>query len=65
MPGEHFRPLGGLKAKGTRRPLLFAIQSAALAEGDDEHGPYLEARFTAPSGCYATVVLGEIAKANL
>ena len=62
--GEDFRHAGPLKAKGTRRALRFGLRHAALAEGSDAHGPYLEVRFTAPSGCYATVALGEITKSE-
>ena len=33
-----------------------------LTAGADDHGPYVQLAFTAPSGCYATVALREIMK---
>ncbi len=56
---------GGLKLKGTRRALRFALNEPGLTAGDDEHGTYIELTFAAPSGCYATVVTGEICKPDL
>ena len=61
---EDFRNLGPLKAKGGRRPLRFKIDDVHLDAGSDEHGDFLEVRFTAGSGCYATVVLREIMKSS-
>jgi len=62
---EAFRRIGTLKSKGTRRALRFRLTEAGLAPGHDEHGDYyLELGFVAPSGCYATVVLREIMKAQ-
>jgi tRNA pseudouridine13 synthase len=59
---DDFRRVGALKVKGGRRALRFALSSPALSPGRDEHGEFLELVFTAPSGCYATVVLREIMK---
>ena len=59
---EDFRRAGPLKAKGTRRALRFRIDGAALHGGADAHGEFLELTFTAPPGCYATVLLREILK---
>ncbi len=59
---EQFRNLGPLKAKGTRRPLRFILGEPSISAGQDEHGEYIELAFTAPSGCYATVVVEEICK---
>ena len=61
---EDFRHVGSLSAKGSRRALRFALIAPQLAAGSDEHGPYIEVTFTAPSGCYATVALREIMKAG-
>ncbi len=61
---EDFRGLGSLKAKGTRRPLRFRIESPSLSAGDDEYGEYLELPCIAPSGSYAPVVLREITKTD-
>ena len=35
------------------------------SRGVDANGPYIELRFTLPSGCYATAVLTEICKDGL
>ncbi|MBS3735109.1 MAG: tRNA pseudouridine(13) synthase TruD [Phycisphaerae bacterium] len=59
---EDFRGLGALKPKGTRRPLRFGLGDPELSAGTDADGDYLELRFTAPPGSYATVVLREIVK---
>jgi tRNA pseudouridine13 synthase len=59
---EDFRGLGPLKAKGARRALRFKLTGAAMEAGTDERGEYVEVRFSAPSGCYATAVLREIMK---
>ncbi len=57
-----FRNLGSLRAKGTRRALRFALDSPELSAGTDDHGPYIQIIFAAPSGSYATVALREIIK---
>jgi tRNA pseudouridine13 synthase len=59
---EDLHKVGSLKVKGARRPLRFVIDSPELSVGRDEHGEFLQLRFTASSGCYATVVLREIMK---
>ena len=61
---EDFRRVGRLKAKGSRRPLRFAIRDCELTDGCDDGGEFLLLEFTAPSGCYATIVLREIMKAE-
>jgi tRNA pseudouridine13 synthase len=61
---EQFRIAGPLKVKGGRRELRFRAEDLAITEGRDEHGAYLEVRFSAPSGSYATVLLGEIMKSD-
>ncbi|MCE5277861.1 MAG: tRNA pseudouridine(13) synthase TruD [Planctomycetaceae bacterium] len=62
LAGQDFRALGPLKAKGGRRPLRFPLGEPSLSAGTDDAGEFVELRFTAPSGCYATVVLREIMK---
>jgi tRNA pseudouridine13 synthase len=52
---EHFLTVGKL-GKGARRPLLVFPTEVAV---DDVEGG-VEVRFALPSGCYATVLLGEI-----
>ena len=64
MGVEDFDRVGSLRLKGSRRPLRFPLQEASLAAGADAHGEYLELAFVAPSGCYATVVLRELMKAE-
>ncbi len=59
-----FPRVGPLKVKGGRRALRFRVTDPAVDVGHDEYGPYLEVRFVAPSGCYATVALREIMKAE-
>ena len=59
-----FRDLGPLKAKGSRRALRFRIEGLDLSAGTDDRGDFLALRFAAPPGCYATVVLREIMKAD-
>jgi len=61
---EDFDRVGRLKLKGARRALRFFVGDPALSSGDDAGGAFLEVQFTAPSGCYATVVLREIMKAD-
>jgi tRNA pseudouridine13 synthase len=57
--------VGPLKVKGTRRALRFLPESVASEAGSDEHGAYLEIRFAAPPGSYATVLLREIMKVDV
>ena len=59
-----FDRVGRLKLKGGRRALRFFLGDPTLASGDDADGPFLDVRFTAPSGCYATVALREIMKSD-
>ena len=58
---EAFR-VGSLDSKGGRRALRFQIHEPLLAPGSDQHGSFIQLDFTAPSGCYATVVLREMMK---
>ncbi len=60
---ESFAKVGSLRVKGTRRPLRFALEEPCLESGSDAHGHYIQVRFSAPSGCYATALLAEIMKA--
>ena len=61
---EDFRRVGALKVKGGRRALRFALGGPDLTAGRDEAGEFVGLAFTAPSGCYATVVLREIMKTD-
>jgi tRNA pseudouridine13 synthase len=56
---------GVLRCTGVRRPIRFKPEDPQVDSGKDEHGEFLEVRFTLPSGCYATSVLGEICKERL
>ena len=60
---ESFRGPAG--AHGARRALRFFPRDVLLATGTDERGPFLECRFLLPSGCYATVLLGEMMKTDV
>jgi len=59
---DDFRRVGTLKVKGTRRALRFALADPDIRPGRDGHGEHLLLSYTAPSGCYATVLLREIMK---
>lgn len=61
---DSLKNLGPLKLKGTRRALRFPLREPVITVGDDEHGPYLELTFLAPSGCYATIVVEELCKSR-
>jgi tRNA pseudouridine13 synthase len=56
-----FTRVRALRLRGDRRPLRVPLSDIAVSPvGDD-----LEIRFTLPSGAYATIVLGEIMKADM
>jgi tRNA pseudouridine13 synthase len=57
---EAFTRPGPLQWQGSRRPLRFPLGEASCAAGRDEHGEFLELRFSLPPGCYATSVLREL-----
>lgn len=59
---EEFRRVGQLKVKGTRRAMRFKLSQPSLTAGADETGQFIEVRFTATSGSYATVAVREIMK---
>ena len=59
---DDFRRVGTLKVKGGRRALRFKTDSPALSAGADQRGEFLTLAFTAPPGCYATIILREITK---
>ena len=59
---EDFRHVDRMKVKGARRALRFKISNLELSTDTDETGSHLLLKFTAPSGCYATVLLDEITK---
>ncbi|MHC4562337.1 MAG: tRNA pseudouridine(13) synthase TruD [Planctomycetota bacterium] len=61
---DDFVRAGRLKIKGGRRPLRFFLGEPELSSGGDQAGGFMELSFTAPSGCYATVALREIMKAD-
>jgi len=59
---EDFRRVDRLRVKGTRRPLRFRIEDLDISADRDATGEFLVLEFTAPSGCYATVLLRELMK---
>lgn len=59
---EAFTRPGPLQWQGGRRPLRFPLEDASVISGEDERGPFVELRFAAPPGCYATCVLRELFK---
>ncbi len=46
--------------RAERRPLRFHLSDPGVEGGFDEHGGYIELRFTLPRGMFATVVADEI-----
>ncbi len=62
---DDFHNMGALSAKGSRRPLRFPIYEPTMLVGQDKRGDYIELAFTAPSGCYATIILREIMKTEI
>ena len=65
MKKDDFLRAGSLKIKGSRRPLRFQLLDPQLSPGADDRGEFLEMQFSAASGCYATVALREIMKADV
>jgi len=59
---DAFRRLGSLRAKGARRALRFRLDQPSVTADRDQRGQFLRLAFTAPSGCYASIVLREIMK---
>lgn len=60
---DSFRGPGGMH--GGRRSLRLFPQDFAIETGEDNRGPFVQFAFTLTSGSYATVVLGEIMKADI
>jgi len=65
MTIDDFPRSGPLKCAGGRRPLRFLPKDVRAEAGADEHGAFIELRFGLDSGCYATVLLGEVCKDGL
>jgi len=61
---EDFRHVDRMKVKGARRALRFKVSDLELTAGTDEISSHLLLKFTAPSGCYATVLLEEMIKSR-
>ncbi len=59
---ESFPKGGALRCAGGRRPLRFIPFEPTAEAGEDEHGEFIKVEFALPSGCYATVILGEVCK---
>jgi tRNA pseudouridine13 synthase len=59
---EAFTRPGRLQWQGGRRPLRFPLAECAFERGADARGAFVELRFHAPPGCYATSVLRELFK---
>lgn len=62
VPLEMFDAPGAVRIAGSRRPLRFRPIDVAAEAGRDRFGPFIELAFTAPPGCYATVLLEEVCK---
>ena len=61
---EDFRHVDRMKVKGARRPLRFKVSDLELTADTDEISSHLLLKFTAPSGCYATVLIEEMIKSR-
>ena len=61
-PEDFANQRGSLKSSGSRRPLRVRVADLALEEGADGDGSFVAARFTLPSGSYATSLLRELLK---
>ncbi len=59
---EKIKKAGSLRVDGTRRPLRFQADDLKIESGRDDYGPFLNLKFAAPSGSYATALLREITK---
>jgi tRNA(Glu) U13 pseudouridine synthase TruD len=55
---RHFHGPGA--PAGGRRPLIIPVVSPHCESGFDDHGNYVEIRFTLPKGGYATAVVDAI-----
>jgi tRNA pseudouridine13 synthase len=53
---------GAAGVEGARRALRFCPGDTKVTASSDLYGPFIEVSFTAPPGCYATVLLEEICK---
>lgn len=62
---DDFRRGRDMKFHGSRRPLRFRPDGLELEPGADEHGAFLELRFSLASGCYATMIFREVCKGLL
>ncbi|HPS53239.1 MAG TPA: tRNA pseudouridine(13) synthase TruD, partial [Phycisphaerae bacterium] len=62
---DMFKNLGPLKAKGTRRILRYCLHEPDIDAGSDGNGTFIEVRFCAPAGCYATSLLREMMKTEI
>lgn len=58
---EHF-DTPPIDVNGARRPMRVSLQDWSVEGGGDEHGPYVEVRFTLARGAFATTVLREVMK---
>lgn len=62
LSGTEVRYRDKFRIDGARRPLRVPISDSSCHGGEDEHGPYVELKFTLPPGSYATAVVREICK---
>jgi len=53
---------GAANVGASRRALRYRPADVKASAGRDRHGTFIEVAFTAPSGCYATVLLEELCK---
>lgn len=57
--------VAGVRLRGDRRPLRFGPNDLEIEAGTDDHGAFVELRFSLPPGCYATMLLRETCKDQL
>jgi tRNA pseudouridine13 synthase len=61
---EMFKVPGYHRVKGARRALRVRPEGLEYSAGVDEHGGYIELKFTLPAGAFATVLLSEVMKSE-
>jgi tRNA pseudouridine13 synthase len=62
VPLEMFPAPKAVPITGSRRVLRFRPTDMSADAGRDRWGPFIELTFTAPPGCYATVLVEEVCK---
>ena len=59
---EELAGVGDVHAEGSRRPMRIVLRDPEVADGSDDHGPFVKLAFEMPRGAFATIVLREVMK---